>query len=168
MSNESLRLGRHPSLIAHRSSLARALSGYLRAYQLQAALLWALRLLTLGLALDLLALGLARAWPLLAPPAVALALPPLLGIVVGASLGLARRPPVEWLASQVDRRLGLQERTLTALELSGQSVPQPSIINPQLAQEQVADSIHHLRHAEPLEAFPFRVPRREVGAVLVL
>ena len=69
MSNESLRLGRHPSLIAHRSSLARALSGYLRAYQLQAALLWALRLLTLGLALDLLALGLARAWPLLAPPA---------------------------------------------------------------------------------------------------
>src|SRR2546425_2381474 len=118
MSNESLRLGRHPSLIAHRSSLARALSGYLRAYQLQAALLWALRLLTLGLALDLLALGLARAWPLLAPPAVALALPPLLGIVVGASLGLARRPRVEWLASQVDRRLGLQERTVTALELA--------------------------------------------------
>src|SRR5438093_12746151 len=109
MSNESLRLGRHAALIAHRSSLARALSGYLRAYQLQAGLLWALRLLALGLALDLVALALARAWPQLAPPAAALALPPLLGIVVGAGLGLARRPGVEWLASQVDRRLGLPD-----------------------------------------------------------
>src|SRR5215210_4530667 len=102
MSNESLRVGRPSSLIAHRasatSSLARALSGYLRAYQLQAALLWALRLLGLGLALDLLALAIARAWPQLALPAVALALPPLLGLAVGAGLGLTRRPRVEWLA----------------------------------------------------------------------
>src|SRR5438128_10417491 len=99
MSDESLRLDRHhPSLIAHRSSLGRALSGYLRAYQLQAALSWALRLLGLGLALDLSSLALARAWPSLAPPALALALPPLLGLVVGASLGLARRPGIDWLA----------------------------------------------------------------------
>ncbi|HEY3110012.1 MAG TPA: hypothetical protein VGL23_14715 [Chloroflexota bacterium] len=177
MSNELLRLGRHPALIAHRSSLARALSGYLRAYQLQAALLWALRLLALGLALDLVALALARAWPQLAPPAAALALPPLLGIVVGAGLGLARRPGVEWLASQVDRRLGLQERTVTALELirHSRSSPQPPTSNPQppstnaqLVDEQLADSIHHLRRAEPQEAFPFRVPRREVAAVLAL
>src|SRR5262245_51712286 len=123
MSDRSLSIGRPAALLGQRSSLAGALSGYLRAYQLQSGLLWALRLLALGLALDLLALAAARAWPPLAPPAGALAAPPLLGLVVGAVAGLARRPRVEWLAAQVDRRLGLRERTVTALELSRRPAP---------------------------------------------
>jgi hypothetical protein len=149
------------SALGTRQALTRALEGYQRAYQLQSALAWSLRLLGLGLAIDLVALIALRVAPTLPLPAPALALPPVVALVVGVALGLTRRPRIEWLASQVDRRLGLQERTVTALELSSGSA------HP-LAQEQLADSIRHLRHAEPLEAFPFRVPRREVGAVLAL
>src|SRR5689334_20864650 len=105
MSDHTLPIGRSAVPLGQRSSLAGALSTYLRAYQLQSGLLWALRLLAVGLALDLIALAAARAWPALAPPAVWLAAPPLLGLVVGSIVGLARRPRVEWLAAQVDRRL---------------------------------------------------------------
>jgi len=156
----SVRLASYQAL-GGQQSLARALGLYLRAYQLQAALGWGIRLLGLGLGLDVTALAATRFWPSAALPGWTLALPPIVGIATGAILGLARRPRLSWLAGEVDRRLGLHERTITALELSGR----PSN---RLAQEQLVDSIQHLRQSEPMEAFPFRAPRRELAAVVGL
>jgi hypothetical protein len=154
--------------IGSQQALLRALGGYLRAYQLQAALFWSLRLVGGGLALDLLLLIGLRLRPAFELPGAALAFPPLLGLGLGAAIGLLRRPRVKWLAGEVDRRLGLHERTVTALELVRRPLsthnPEPS----SLVQEQIADSVHHLRQAAPLEAFPLRVPRREVIGVLVM
>jgi hypothetical protein len=100
---------------------ARALATFLRAYQLQAAVVWSMRLLALGLAIDLLALFAQRVVPRFDLALPLLAVPPILGAVVGAVLGASRRPSAGWLAAEVDRRLGLHERTLTALELLGRS-----------------------------------------------
>ncbi|HEY3082703.1 MAG TPA: hypothetical protein VGM69_22680 [Chloroflexota bacterium] len=143
-------------------ALAGALTGFARAHQLQSALSWAMRLLALGLAIDAAALLARRFWPFESPLALLL-LPPMLGLVAGAVLAAARSPRPLWLAHQIDARLGLRERTLTALELvSGVGADAP------LAREQLDDAVDHLRRAEPLEAFPLRLPRREAVASLLL
>lgn len=150
--------------VAHQAALSRALAAFGRAHRLQSALSWALRLLALGLALDVVALAARRSAPSLDPPGAVLLLPPLLGVLVGAALGLMRRPKQEWLAREVDARLGLRERTLTALELvAGSSGPAGP-----LAGVQLEDALHHLRRADPQDAFPARLPRREAVVALVL
>ena len=153
--------------VALSAPFGRALAGFLRAYQLQAAVLWSLRLFALGLALDLVALAVQRLVPRVDVPLPLLAVPPLLGVVVGAMLGATRRPSTGWLAVEVDRRLGLHERTVTALELLG-GVRAAGAAAAQLGRDQIEDSIDHLRRAEPGEAFPLRVPRREAIAAAVL
>src|SRR5437867_8301657 len=100
----------------HARTLTGALTGFARAHRLQSALTWALRLLALGLALDAAAL-LARRFAPFEPPLALLLLPPALGLVAGAALAAARSPRPVWLAHEIDARLGLRERTLTALEL---------------------------------------------------
>jgi hypothetical protein len=164
MSAESQRLpSSHHTLLGaqYARNLAGALTAFGRAHQLQSALTWALRLLALGLAIDAAAL-LARRFAPFDPPLPLLLLPPALGLVAGAALAAARRPRPLWLAQQIDARLGLRERTLTALELVGGGADAP------LAREQLDDAVHHLRRAEPLEAFPLRLPRREAAASLLL
>lgn len=164
MSSTTVRPGPHVALSA---PFGRALAGFLRAYQLQAAVLWSLRLLVLGLTLDLLLLGSQRVVPGLDLLRPLLAVPPVLGALVGAVLGAGRRPATGWLAGEVDRRLGLHERTLTALELLGDHRVAGATAA-QLGRDQIEDSIDHLRRAEPMEAFPLRVPRREAIAAAVL
>jgi hypothetical protein len=152
----------HSALSTQRSALITRLTGFARAHRLQSALTWALRLLALGLALDAAAL-LARRFAPFEPPLALLFLPPALGLVAGAALAAARSPRPVWLAHEIDARLGLRERTLTALELiSGVGADAP------LAHEQVADAVDRLRRAEPLEAFPLRLPRPEAVASLLL
>jgi hypothetical protein len=229
---------RHYGAIAHGQALGRALAAFGRAHRMQAALTWSLRLLALGLALDVALLAARRFWPAVDPPSALLLLPPLIGLLVGVALGMGRRPSALWLAREIDARLNLRERTLTALELitaqrdagtpgrglagaepgsgsprhqaavqaaemarrakqaavqaaamarqgnlpprknapasSSRAMPtggvaySPSASEQALAQAQLEDAVHHLRRADPLDAFPLRLPRREAFAALLL
>lgn len=155
-----------PRAVALGTPFARVLGAFLRAYQLQAAVLWSLRALAAGLAADVLVLAAQRLTARFDFPLLALAAPPLVGAALGAALGATRRPSLGWLAGQVDQRLGLHERTVTALELLGRGSAARSTSGLGLAQ--IEDSIAYLRRAEPLEAFPLLVPRRELVAAGVL
>ena len=62
------------------------------------------------------------------------------------------------LARRIDRAASLHERSTTALELGARGEEFP------LAIAQMRDAVEHLRRIEMLDAFPLRVPRRELVA----
>ncbi len=165
-----------------RGELWERLSVIGRMVKLQLIVTWAVRLLLLGLVFDALWLTGARFLPYIVPASVLPAIP--LGLAaLGALILTFWRPSPAQLALAVDRRLGLQERLVTAVELqrvgmgeggmgkghAGESLsPVPHPPSPALAGLQLSDAVAHLRRVEPLDAFPIRLSLREVNAALGL
>jgi septal ring factor EnvC (AmiA/AmiB activator) len=127
-------------------------------FKLQAALVWAIRAATLGLAGDIGMLLVARFKAFTPQPWLLAALP--IGLaLVGLAIGLLHRYSNLHIAIQTDRRLALKERLTTALELYRQQA------GGVLAQVQVADAMWHLRRVEIWKSFPPRIPSREGTAI---
>ncbi|MBV9355011.1 MAG: hypothetical protein JO023_05735, partial [Chloroflexi bacterium] len=155
------------SLLNPSASYHVTLQGHLglvgRALALQRALLWMSRGLVLGIALDLTVV--LWAWTrdgLGSVPFGLFAIPPVILAALAATIALFVRHSTPELARRVDRAAGLQERSVTALELGRRGDEHP------LALAQMRDAVEHLRRVELLETFPLRAPRPElfVGAVL--
>jgi hypothetical protein len=158
---------------------------YGHAYARQTAIELTFRVLALTLAVDVAILLISRLVQVAVPP-VWLAVLPIVGVVVAATTVWWRKPSQLWLASEIDRRLGLRERAITALELSNQNAaatrdravnatPEAMLESSEersyvesLAGAQVADAVAHLRQAEPVEVFSPRLPRIESAAILAL
>ena len=156
-----------------------------RVVKLQKIVTWTVRLLLFGLLLDCLWLGGSRVLPYIVPTSILPAIPLALA-ALGALTLVFWRPSMPQLALQADRQLGLKERLTTAVEL--QTSRQPAVGSRQqtgddssstanhllptayssLAGLQLQDAVSHFRRVEPLEAFPIRVPYRELYAVLAL
>jgi hypothetical protein len=66
------------------------------------------------------------------------------------------------LARRIDRAARLQERSTTALELGRRGDEFP------LAVAQMRDAVEHLRRVDLLEAFPLRLPRKELLAAFLV
>lgn len=133
------------------------LDAYGRAIALGRAVVWATRGLCVGLAVD--AVVLLLQWVrLMAPPTpsvLLMALP--LGLAVGAGTIVAARPRTrEWVARRVDARLGLAERSLTAI-----GAPRDQGQAGSLHLWQIRDAVQHLEKREPLRSFPVPVPQPE-------
>src|SRR5690348_10429844 len=87
-----------------------------RVIKLQVIATWAVRLIFIGLALNIAWLAGARFFPYVVP-SVALPAVPLALAALGALMLVFWRPPVARIAQMTDRRLGLKERLTTAVEL---------------------------------------------------
>ena len=148
-----------------------------RVVKLQRIITWTVRLLLVGLLVDCLWLAGSRVLPYIVPTSILPAIPLALA-ALGALTLVFWRPSMSQLALQADRQLGLKERLTTAVELQGRPVgavreppqdegkadPAPTA----LAGLQLQDAVSHFRRVEPLEAFPIRVPYRELYAVVAL
>ena len=152
-------------LVDYQLTLRRDLTAFDRAIALNEAIVWAARGLCLGLVVDL-AMLVARwlaapPWLQLSGPAL-LAVPLLAGLAAGV-LAAARPRPLHAIARRLDARLGLAERTLTALE-----APQRSEEASPLHLWQLRDAVERVHRSDPLEAFPIEPPRRELLTTLLL
>lgn len=128
-----------------------------RALALQRALTWLVRGLALGLIVDLGIVG----WAWTREAVAGIPIPVLVATPVGAAAVAALAAFLTGhsaadLARRVDRAAGLQERSVTALELGSRGLDHP------LAVAQMRDAVEHLKRLEPLETFPPRAPKREL------
>jgi hypothetical protein len=167
-----------------RAELWERLSVVGRVVKLQLIATWTVRLLLVGLLVDVVWLAGARVFPYVVPstalPAVPLAL-----AALGALVLAFWRPSRADLALRADRRLGLKERLVTAVELQGRGARDdgrgsagdregrgdPAPTEPgatRLGEMQLRDAVAHFRRVDPLEAFPVRLRLRELNAVLAL
>lgn len=160
-----LRTGFSPAASYH-AQLCQELEAFGRVLAVQRVLSWASRGLAAGMALDL--AFVAWAWYRESPwstPGVLLLVAPLgLAMALGAAT-LLRRSPRPELARRVDAAARLQERSVTALELSAHGAEHP------LALAQMRDTLEHLQRVDALSAFPLRAPRAELvisGLLLLL
>src|SRR5580765_7132508 len=113
----STTLGVRPGRAAsERSELHERLVLIGRVIKLQVIATWAVRLIFLGLVLNVLWLAGARFFPYVVPSAVLPAVPLALA-ALGALILVFWSPPVARIARMTDRRLGLKERLTTAVEL---------------------------------------------------
>ncbi len=150
--------------IADRAELYDRLAGIRHVLLLQRLVVWFLRLVSVGLAIDVVLLLSVRVLPITVP-APALWVPQLVLTLLGlVAVGIFGRPRDADVAAITDRELGLRERLTTALEnqrrQSGSS----------MVKLQLEDSLRYLRQVEPWQAFPIHFPKRErrVAAVLAL
>jgi hypothetical protein len=132
-----------------------------RVLKLQAVVTWSLRMLVVGLLADCLWLAGARFLPYPARPATLLVVPAVAAILGALAAGLWRTPAVQ-IARRADRELRLKERLITALELQRTRMGGP------LVGLQLRDAVDQLRRVEALEAFPVRLPGRELNLLLAL
>jgi hypothetical protein len=132
-----------------------------RVLKLQLSVVWFFRCSALGLVIDAGLLAAARFTPLALQPA-ALVLPPAILGLFGLIAAFIWPLPVVDVARLADRRLGLKERLTTALELQLKRDQHP------LTGLQLHDAVEQVRHIEPLEAFPVRLPIRELQVIGVL
>ena len=157
----------HPHPTSH---LPPPLRQSLRAAEGRLRLITALRLSSRGLVaslvLTLLLLWLGRLVPLAHPLL-------LLGIGLGLTLlilfstvafALLRPHPPQAIARQLDRRLHLDERLTTALDLAVDRRDTP----PAIVAAQLADTLHHLRGLEVARVFPVRLPWPWLGISVAL
>lgn len=149
----------------YHAELREQLEGVGRVLALQRAATWALRGLMVGLALTLLWIG--WLWwreqvRVMAP--FLFVLPPLALAGAAGTAALFVKTTPQALARRIDHVAGLQERSLTALELGARAD------ETRLTVVQMRDAVEHLRRVEPLEVFPMRAPRAElvVSALVVL
>lgn len=152
------------SLVAsynERTALRDGLALLARILKLQLAVTWFFRLAALGLLADCFWLAASRFMPI-SVPAHALLIPPGVLAIAGLIISAFWRLPMEHVARRTDLALGLKERLTTALELQRRPEPHP------LAPLQLRDTIDHVRRIEPLDAFPLRLPGRELQAIVVL
>ncbi|MBV9329453.1 MAG: hypothetical protein JO352_37600 [Chloroflexi bacterium] len=130
-----------------------------RAISLQRGLTWLARGLAAG---TIIVLGLI-VWAWTHDAVSGLSIPLLVAIPVFAAIAVAigslfiRHNSPE-LARRIDRAAGLQERSTTALELGRRGEEFP------LALAQMRDAVEHLRRVDMLDAFPPRLPRKELLA----
>ncbi|MCC7105275.1 MAG: hypothetical protein IT307_09045 [Chloroflexi bacterium] len=146
---------------SERTELFERLKQVGRVLTLQAMVTWSLRGLAIGLLFDCLWLAGARFLPYGIRPYVLFIAPAVLAIV-GAVLAAARRLPYQAVAQRADSRLQLRERLITAVEMQDQRTSSP------LATLQLRDSVEQLRRYDALDAFPVRLPGRELNAVALL
>jgi hypothetical protein len=146
----------HAELRAELDSLGRALA-------VQRGLLWAMRGLVFGMLVDLGLLGWAWTRDVVptVPAAVFVAAPMACTLLAGIASALLARQGSTDLARRVDRAVGLQERSITALELGATGADHP------LAVAQMRDAVEHLKRLDPLETFPLRAPKHELIAAAV-
>ncbi|HEY2594370.1 MAG TPA: hypothetical protein VGK33_10760 [Chloroflexota bacterium] len=143
----------------YHAELRQQLDSVGRAISLQRGLTWMARGLAAGLVI---VLGLV-VWAWTRDGVGHLPIPLLVAIPVLGALLLAvgsmfvRHNRVD-LARRVDRAAGLHERSMTALELGRQGNEFP------LAVAQMRDAVEHLRRVELFDAFPLRLPRKELLA----
>ena len=147
----------------YHAELREQLDGIGRALSVQRALTWLARGLAVGSMLDLLIV----LWAWARDGVGALALPGLVGLPFGVGLllavaSVAARHEPRLLARRVDRAAGLQERSVTALELGRRGDDHA------LAIAQMRDAVEHLRRLDLLETFPIQVPKPELMTTLVV
>jgi hypothetical protein len=130
-----------------------------RAISVQRGLVWLARGLVAG-SVVVLALII---WAWTSDSVKALPIPILVGMPIVAALlmslgSLVVRHNSSDLARRIDRAAQLHERSTTALELGVRGDEFP------LAIAQMRDAVEHLKRVDMLDAFPLRVPRRELMA----
>src|SRR5919197_1294384 len=145
----------------YHAELREQLSDIGRALSVQRALLWLARGLAVGTMFDLLLV----LWAWARDAVSSLSLPGLVLVPLGtglvlALLSLASRFEAHSLARRVDRAAGLQERSVTALELGRRGDEHA------LAIAQMRDAVEHLRRLDLLETFPIQVPKPELMTTL--
>jgi hypothetical protein len=132
-----------------------------RVLKLQSMVIWALRLLLLGLVADCLWLLGSRFMPYVVRPPLLFIAPAALA-VVGAIVAAFWRLSTQSIARRTDQQLGLKERLVTAVELQQQRSSTP------LTSLQLRDAVEQFRRYEALDTFPVRLPSRELNALLGL
>lgn len=132
-----------------------------RVLKLQAVVNWSLRLLAAGLLVDCLLLLSARFLPYRLQPGALAIVPAALAVLGGVVAGFWSQSP-RTIARRADRELGLKERLVTALELQRSSTGSP------LIGLQLRDAVDQFRRFDPFDAFPVRLPTRELNALVVL
>ncbi len=143
----------------YHAELRQQLDSVGRAISLQRGLTWLARGLAAGM---LIVLGLV-VWAWTRDGVNNLSIPGLIAIPFGGAILLAvgsmfiRHNSVE-LARRIDHAAGLHERSMTALELGRRGEEFP------LAVAQMRDAVEHLRRVELFDAFPLRLPRKELLA----
>jgi hypothetical protein len=147
--------------VSDRTELAVRLSLVGKVIRLQSVVTWSLRLLIIGLLLDCLWLAGARFLPYAVRPSFLLIAPAALA-VVGGLVAAFWHLSDQRVARRADRVLGLKERLVTAIELQQRRASSP------IVGLQLRDAVEQFRRYEALEAFPIRLPAREVNALLVL
>ena len=135
-------------------------------WRVQRAAVWALRGAAAGLALSLILAVLARLFPLLSLSALVLLNLAIVLLCASVAFGLSvlRPPSLFRTARLVDHRLSLRERLGTALAVQAGTVR----TSPRMAAAQLADAVRVAARIEPGRAFPWRMPRRELGVILLL
>lgn len=141
-----------------RTTLAAVLHATRRRLRQQEGLKLIWRALGVGLAATLLLVALGRIRPLAWPGVLALigAGFTLMGLLAALAYAWLRPRPEIAVARLLDRRLGLDERLSTALELMAGRHAVPA----QILRAQLADTQAHLAAFEPALAFPLRRDRR--------
>jgi hypothetical protein len=141
----------------YHAELREELSSVGRALSVRRALLWATRALAAG---TIVILGIVIwAWTrdgVSKLPITALVAVPFALAALGAIGSLFLREKTTDLARRVDRAAGLEERSITALELGARGDEYP------LAVAQMRDAVEHLKRVDLLEAFPLPLPRNEL------
>lgn len=135
-------------------------------WRVQQAAVWALRGAAAGLALSLILAILSRLFPLLPLSSLLLLSSIIVFLCATAAFGLSvlRSPSLLQTARLIDYRLSLRERLSTALEVHAGAVR----TSPRMAAAQLADAVRVAAGIEPGQALPWRMPRRELGIVLLL
>ena len=131
-----------------------------RVLRLQSVVTWSLRMLILGLVVDCLLLLAARFLPFRLQPTMLLVGPGALA-VIGGIIAACWQTSSRTIARRADRELGLKERLVTALELQGAQASSP------LVGLQLRDAVEQFRRFEALDAFPVRLPARELNILVV-
>ena len=147
-----------------RVALREGLNLISRVIKLQSAVVWFFRGVVLGLVADCALLVAMRLSPL-GVQLQWLVLPPAILGVAGLVAAFVWPIPIENIARRADARLGLKERLITAIELQRSKDSHP------LAGLQLHDAVEHVRQIEALDAFPVKLPLRElqiVGALAVI
>ena len=143
----------------YHAELRQQLESVARALSIQRGLVWMARGLVGGIVV---VLGLVIwAWTsdtVKSLPILALVSVPIVAALAVSLGSLIIRHSSRDLARRIDRAAQLHERSTTALELGirGDEFP--------LAVAQMRDAVEHLKRVDLLEAFPLRLPRRELVA----
>lgn len=137
-------------------ALNRVLTAATWRWRWRAALRFTARTLVGGLLLTLLLILMGRFYPLTWPLLLLLLGLGLTGVALAVTLAYAllRPYPPHLVARDLDRRLRLDERLTTALDLAGRPGQTPAAI----IAAQLADTVTHLAEVDPAQAVPLRWP----------
>lgn len=147
-------------------TLTRELRRWSRRLRLIRSALWGPRGVLVGLAVGVIVALISRVRPWLLPEQIAWATGLFtLGVLMIVLGWLWLRPqPVQRAARYFDRRFALQERTSTALELTGGAIPAP----PALFERQLDDAVRRAQAVNVSAHLPLRLRWLELAAMLAL